>query len=139
MFYFQNQFLHFLIGFFTMLVVISFYGFFKKIFRFSLVEGLEDVTSSTDNVSADEKEDEYKDYDTSNPDNVMILAQQNAGNIISLKQQLKDQFGITDRVVKLESDMLQQQEQINGLVEQQAQYAEDISASEPVEITGMDE
>jgi len=97
------------------------------------------VTSSTDNVSADEKEDEYKDYDTSNPDNVMILAQQNAGNIISLKQQLKDQFGITDRVVKLESDMLQQQEQINGLVEQQAQYAEDISASEPVEITGMDE
>jgi hypothetical protein len=32
-----------------------------------------------------------------------------------------------------------QQDQINGLVEQQAQYAEDISASEPVEITGMNE
>ena len=29
----------------------------------------------------------YKDYDTSDPNNVMILAQQNAGNISALKSQ----------------------------------------------------
>ena len=52
-------------------IILITYQIFLAHFSNSIIEGLED----------------YKDYDTNDPNNVMILAQQNAGNIEVLKQE----------------------------------------------------
>ena len=91
--------------------------------------------SSDDATNKDD--DEIKPYNTDNPSNALILAQQNAGNILSLQDQIKTLKGMDRRLANLEQTVENQQDEINGLVEQQAQYAQDISAKDPVEISGM--
>jgi len=133
----RDYFLLFLIVFFILLVGGSLFSKIKSIFACWLLpcrEGME--TKEND----DKKEDDtYQSYNTDSPDNALILAQKNAGNIMTLDQKIKSQGDFSARLDKLEDVVDNQQDQINGLVEQQAQYAEDISASEPVEITGMNE
>ncbi len=132
---FEKNLLVFLIGFMGLLVCTFLFPLFKTIFRFS-----EGMTTQEEGGGGDETktDSEFKNYDTSNSDNMMMLIQQNAGNILSLKQQVKDQSEITNRVISLETSMKEQQAQLDALVEQQAQYAEDISASEPVQLSGME-
>ena len=57
--------------------MLIFYQIFLAYFGNSIMEGYEN-------------KDEYKPYDTNNPDNALILAQQNAGNIIVLKGQMDE-------------------------------------------------
>ena len=95
----------------------------------------EDVFADTNEPTTNDGE--IKPYNTDNPSNALILAQQNAGNILSLQDQMKTIKGMDSRLSNLEATVKNQQDQINGLVEQQAQYAQDISAKEPVEITGV--
>ena len=147
----EEQFLCFLIVFIGLLVCTQIYSFLK-VRLFNLREGMEDEStndsstndsSTNDDTKDDTKEKEnqdndFKKYDTDSPENALILAQQNAGNIRSLEQKIETQQAFVQRLDNLESTVENQQTQLDGLVEQQAQYAEDISASEPVEITGMD-
>jgi len=126
MYFLKKHLITFLVVFFILLVGDSIYSFF-----ISTKEGMEN-----NNKKDGEKVTGYKDYNTNNPENALILAQQNAGNIESLRQKIKDQEGIGLRLDNLEATVENQQTEINGLVEQQTQYAQDISASEPVDITG---
>jgi len=74
----------------------------------------------------------YEDYDTNNPNNALILAQQNAGNISIIKRKMDNLDGIKDDVENMQQNMDTMQTQIDGLVSQQAEYATEMSGgSEP--------
>jgi hypothetical protein len=97
-------------------------------------EGLETMDPSTNQTTTDE----YQPYDTSNPNNVMILAQQNAGNISVLKQQLDD-LGIShleQEIQDMSGNITSLQQQVNGLVTAQQEYASQINGGQPPVITG---
>jgi hypothetical protein len=87
-----------------------------------IIEGLENQT--------------YQEYDTNNPNNVMILAQQNAGNIQVLKNQLDGLIGLNSEVQDISGNVSSLTEQVNELVTTQQQYAQNNLPSSPPEITG---
>jgi hypothetical protein len=95
----------------------------------NLVEGLENNTTT----------DEYKPYNTNDPNNALILSQQNAGNIEVLKGRVDGLDGVKSRVDTMQQNIDSMQVQIDALVQQQADYANDLAGSEPVTITGTEE
>ena len=114
-----------LIIFFTFLIG---YQLFLALFSFTkkdnLLEGLEN---------------QYQPYNTNDPNNVLILAQQNAGNIEFIKGRLDSLDGIKSRVDTMQQNINSMQIQIDALVQQQANYATDLAGSEPLTITGINE
>jgi TolA-binding protein len=95
-----------------------------------LIEGLEnDQTPSTQ---------DYKPYNLNDPNNSLILAQQNAGNIEVLKGRIDDLDGVKNRVDDMEQSINLMQTQIDGLVQQQADFAQEIAGSTPPDITGTE-
>ena len=84
----------------------------------------------------------YKSYDTNNPNNAIILAQQNAGNISYLKERIDNVQGVYQQVQDLSGNVQNLQTQLNGLLEAQQSYANQITGGTPPEISGaveMDE
>jgi len=96
----------------------------------NLVEGLEN-TGTTNG--------EYKPYDKNDPNNTLILAQQNAGNIEVLNGRVTKLDGLNDKVNTLQQIVDGIQPQIDAIVQQQADYATDLAGDTPVEITGLNE
>lgn len=88
--------------------------------------------------SIQEGMDDYKEYDTNDPNNALILSQQNAGNIQFLKTRVDDLAGINDKVTNLQSQVDQMSQQIDDLVQQQADYAQDLAGDTPADVTGTD-
>ena len=107
-------------------------AYFPNFMKNNLVEGLENAdinnTKSTD----------YKPYNVSDPNNSLILPQQNAGNIEVLKGRVDKLDGLNDKVVTMQQSIDSMQTQIDGLVQQQADYAQEIAGSTPPNITGTD-
>lgn len=102
-----------LIVFFILLLT---YQIFLAHFKNSIVEG---------NTS-------YQPYDTTDPNNAMILAQQNAGNISALKTQLDSAVqDISGNVANLQS-------QINDLVDAQKQSGEQLVGTTTPDISGTE-
>lgn len=105
------------------------------IFPNKLIEGLENsnttITSSTTQ--------EYKPYNLQDPNNSLILAQQNAGNIEVLKGRIDGLDGVKKKVDDMQQSIYSMQSQIDGLVQQQADYAQEIAGSTPPEVTGTDQ
>lgn len=121
-----------LIIFFTFLIG---YQLFLAVFSFmkkdNLVEGLENNSTT-----------EYKPYNTNDPNNpnsALILAQQNAGNIEVLKGRIDDLDEQKGRVDTMQQNIDSMQTQIDALVQQQADYANDLAGSEPITITGLED
>ena len=106
-----------LIVFFIILI------FFQIILANHLVEGLETGES-------------YQSYDTNNPANALILAQQNAGNIEYLKGRIQDVQGMNKQVQDLSGNVQTLQEQVSGLVTAQQQYATQMTGGTPPDISG---
>jgi hypothetical protein len=75
----------------------------------------------------------YQDYDTNNPNNVMILAQQNAGNISALKSQLGDMGDIKTILTDISGNVSNLQSQVNELVKAQQQEGEQLAGSKPID------
>jgi hypothetical protein len=102
------------------------------IFPTSLIEGLEngDTTTSTQ---------EYQPYNLNDPNNSLILAQQNAGNIEVLKGRIDSFDGVKQKVDNMQQSIDLMQTQIDSLVQQQADYAQELAGSTPPEVTGTDE
>jgi len=88
------------------------YQIFLAYFNSNIIEGL--------------ATQEYKPYDTNDPDKVFKLAQQNTGNIIALKQEVRD----------MSSNIIALQSQVNGLVQAQQEYAQKMTPSSPPQISG---
>jgi len=79
---------------------------------------------------------EYKTYDTNNPNNTLILAQQNAGNIEFLKSRIDNLAAMKTRVDDLTEEVKAMNDQIQALVQQQADFAEQMVGTTPPVITG---
>lgn len=110
-----------LILFFLLLIV---YQVFLAIFG-NLREGLEDS-----NVGS------YKEYDTKGPSGANILAEQNAGNIAYLKQRLDELMDLKGTVIDVCGNVVQLNQQVQGLVQQQAEAATQLAGDKPVAISG---
>ena len=81
-------------------------------------------------------ENQYEQYDTNNPNNALILAQQNAGNIAYLKERLDDYQGAFQELQDLSGNVVSLQNQVNGLVQAQQDYANQMTGGTPPVITG---
>jgi hypothetical protein len=112
-----------LIIFFIVLII---YQIFLAYFNNSITEGYEN-------------KDEYKPYDTNNPENALILAQQNAGNIIVIKGQLDNMLGINQQVQDLSGNVANLQQQVTDLVQAQNEYANQMTGGTEPEISGTTE
>jgi predicted PurR-regulated permease PerM len=104
-------------------IVLIGYQIFLAHFSDSLIEGLEN----------------YKDYDTNDPNNVMILAQQNAGNIEVLKQEFEKISGLKQEVDDISGNMITLTKQVDDLVQAQEDYLAQNLPAEPPEITGAED
>jgi uncharacterized protein YoxC len=103
---------------------------------FSIIEGLENADTTTSSTTS---EKEYKPYNLNDPNNSLILAQQNAGNIEVLKGRIDSFDGVKQRVDNMQQSIDLMQTQIDGLVQQQADYAQELAGSTPPDITGTDQ
>jgi TolA-binding protein len=119
-----------------LLVIIFFlFLFLFNLFQKPLVEGLEQTDDSTKGAT-------YKEYS----DDPLILAQQNAGNIQSLKDQVDELLKTVDEM-KPKQDQMQDQIEANTNTIQsviQGQQDQGLDASgmnsddPPTDITGLD-
>jgi len=107
-------------------IILIFYQIFLAYFKNSIMEGYE----NTDNK-------EYQSYDTNNPDNALILAQQNAGNIIVLKGQMDEMLGINKQVEDLSGNVANLQQQVTDLVQAQQDYANQLTGGTEPEVSGI--
>jgi len=112
-----------LIVFFILLII---YQIFLGNTHYYLLEGM---TTELDNQ-------QYQPYDTNNPNNVMILAQQNAGNIQVLKQQIDSILGLNKQVQDLSGNVANLSEQVYNMIQVQQQLAQSSLPSSTPEITG---
>ena len=84
-------------------------------------------------------ENQYQSYDTNNPNNALILAQQNAGNIAYLKESIDNIQGLYQEVQDLSGNVQNLQTQVNGLLQAQQSYASQMTGGTTPEITGTTE
>jgi len=108
-----------LVVFFILLIV------YQILLANKVVEGLENKGS-------------YMPYDTNNPANTLILAQQNAGNIEYLKGRIEDiqSMSLYKQVDDLSGNVLTLQEQVVGLVTSQKEYANQLTGGVAPDISG---
>jgi hypothetical protein len=112
------SFINFLIIFFILLIL---YQIFLAFIGYNIIEGLEN---------------QYQPYDTNNPANALILAQQNAGNISFLKQQVDGLLGLNKEVKDISGNLVTLQDQVTQMVEQQKEYANQMTGGEAPDVTG---
>lgn len=82
-------------------------------------------------------ENQYQPYNTNNPNNALILAQQNAGNISYLKERLDSIQGLDQEVQDISGNVVALQSQVAGLVQQQQQYATQMTGGSPPQVSGL--
>ena len=97
-----------------------------------IIEGLENNTSNTA-TSNTATSNTYTPY---NQSDALILAQQNAGNIDYLKQRIDTVQGVFQQVQDLSANVSTLQDQVNGLVSAQQEYATQITGGTTPTITG---
>ena len=82
-------------------------------------------------------ENQYQPYDTNNPSNALILAQQNAGNIAYIKERLDDYQGLYQEVQDLSGNYSSLQSQVDQLVQAQQQYTTQMTGGTVPQISGV--
>ena len=125
--------LYILILLFTLLIIYQLFLENNYMMNYMIIEGLEDNTSSSSSVS-------YQTYDTNSPENVLILAQKNAGNIEYLREridgtQAKD---VNKQIQDLTTAVQTLQDQVNGLISSQQSYTNQMTGGTPPVITGTE-
>lgn len=79
----------------------------------------------------------FQPYDTNNPNSALILAQQNAGNIQVLKDQMDKLINLDKQVQDISGNLITLTNQVNGMVGKQQSIVESKVPSSPPEITGL--
>lgn len=125
----------------ALLVILMVYQSYLAMFPKVLIEGLENADTTTTSDTTTSNTNTYKPYNLNDPNNALILAQQNAGNIQSLKDTINDLDvnEVKNTLNTMQQSMDSMQTQINSLVQQQADYAQEMAGSTPPTITGTDE
>ena len=110
-------------------IILIFYQIFLSNIRFKMnddiIEGLDTMPSQ-----------QYQPYDMNNPNNALILGQQNAGTIQVLKQQVDKLVGLDKEVQDISGNLITLTSQVTKLMEAQQQYAKANLPSSPPVITG---
>ena len=101
-------------------IVLIVYQIFLAHFSYGIIEGL----------------DNYKEYNTNDPNNVMILAQQNAGNIEVLKQQFDKMSGLKQHIQDMSGNIDNLTKQVDDLVQSQQDYLAQNLPANPPQVTG---
>ena len=117
-------------------IILMGYQSYLAMFPSKLIEGLENEDTSGNTT---ESTQQYKPYNLQDPNNSLILAQQNAGNIEVLKGRIDNLDGVKQRVDDMQQSIDSMQTQIDGLVQQQSDYAQEIAGSTPPNVTGTDQ
>jgi predicted membrane protein len=123
-------------------ILIIFFIFlilYQIILATKVIEGLVNNVNETDQGNkVNILMNEYQPYDVNNPQNALILAQQNAGNISYLKQRIDSLQGndLNKQVQDLSGNVQTLQTQVNGLVQAQQQYTTQMIGGTPPNITG---
>jgi len=79
----------------------------------------------------------YKEYNTNDPNNALILSQQNAGNIAYLKQRVDELMDLKGTVTDISNNVVLLNQQVQALVQQQADAAVELAGDQPVDVTGI--
>lgn len=119
--------IHLLILFFAMLIISQ----FILAYSYNSVSVLEGLTTASQPVTY-----QYQPYDTNNPNNVLILAQQNAGNIQALKQQMDSLNSLNNEVQDISGNVAKLQSQVAQVIGAQQQYVQQVTPSTTPSITG---
>mgnify|MGYP003386946826 CR=1 FL=1 len=83
------------------------------------------------------KEVEYSEYDMADPDNVMILAKKNAGNIRAIRDAIGNMTELKKAVDTNKTQIAEVQTQVNDLAEAQNSLAGDMVGTEEPDISGI--
>ena len=126
--------IYILIGIFFLLFG---YQIFLALFPDKVIEGLENETTAT--ITSNSNTNEYQPYNVSDPNNSLILAQQNAGNIEVLKGRIDKFDGVKENIDRMQENINSMQIQVDGLVQQQADFAQDLVGDTPPTVTGTEE
>jgi hypothetical protein len=126
--------IYILIGIFFLLFG---YQIFLALFPDKVIEGLENETTAT--ITSNSNTNEYQPYNVSDPNNSLILAQQNAGNIEVLKGRIDKFDGVKENIDRMQENINSMQVQVDGLVQQQADFAQDLVGDTPPTVTGTEE
>lgn len=119
-----KMFMKALIVFFLLLIGYLLFHEIKRYYYNSccfVVEGLEN------------KDEKYKEYDPNDP---MILSQQNAGNIAVLKKQMDELLALKEDVYDMSLNIVEMSGQINDFADSQKQTSDDTIGTEDPNITG---
>ena len=119
---------------FTLVNILILFFIFLMLYQVFLatkiIEGMDNSNNSDSNNI------DYKSYDTNNPNNALILAQQNSGNIAYLKKQMDSVQDINQEVQDLSGNVQTLQTQVNGIVQAQQNYANQMTGGTVPNITG---
>jgi predicted PurR-regulated permease PerM len=115
----KNIILYILICFFIILILSEIILSWKNN---NLIEGIRNRRNRNKNINR----------------NVEILSQKNAGNIEYLKDRIKEVDNMNSRINTIQENVDLMQVQINNLVEQQANYAQELAGDTPPTITGTE-
>jgi hypothetical protein len=117
-------------------IILIFYQVFLSNISETFYKIKNNVIEGMDTATTTSGSQQYQPYDTSNPNNVMILAQQNAGNIQVLKQQVDSVLGLNQEVQDISGNLATLTTQVSNLMEAQQQYVQTNLPSSPPQITG---
>jgi hypothetical protein len=117
-----------LIIFFVVLILLQ---ILLANFGISLVEGMENKSGSTSTTSSNTQ---YQSY----PEDPLILAKQNAANIDFLKSRVDETMNLKQAITDISMNMNNMQTQLNTILEQQQEYANNINGGEPLTVEGAD-
>ena len=93
-----------------------------------IIEGMDTTATTTSQ--------QYQPYDMNNPNNALILAQQNAGNIQVLKQQVDKVIGLDKEVQDISGNLATLTTQVTNLMTAQQEYVQTNLPSSPPQVTG---
>jgi len=114
---------------FTLVNILILFFIFLILYQIFLatkiIEGMDNSNNS-----------DYKSYDTNNPNNALILAQQNSGNIAYLKKQMDSVQDINQEVQDLSGNVQTLQTQVKGIVQAQQNNANQMTGGTVPNITG---
>jgi TolA-binding protein len=118
-----------------MILIYSLIVFFTCLIGYQIFLAL--TPNIVEGIKNQKSDDAYKPYNMNDPNNALILGQQNAGNIEVLKGRIDKLDGVNAKVDTMQQNMDSMQVQIDSLVEQQASFVTNLSGGEPVTVTGQ--
>lgn len=119
--------LYFLIAFFISLLI---YQLFHKSYYEGVYEGVYEGMESTTTTGTTGT---YQPYSGTDP---LILAQQNAGNIEYLKQQLSALLNLSREVEDISANVITLNDQVGALVKAQADASQQLVGTQPLAVSG---